>query len=212
MRKTVIFLLCVLFMAASAAFAQIDVGIMGGANFTTNVIKPDPGFEEKYRTEYGIGLFANMPVYKAFSVQFQPVYLRKGTDLGISGFDEDIRIAAQYLEFPILARYTFGSGMVRPYYFVGPSFGYLLNAEHTASFIPSAQEDTKDQVKSYEISLCFGGGVQVALKKASFFVQLTRMHGFTNADDVEAGDHSESIYGRGLSLMAGFSIPIGKKQ
>ncbi|MFO7446085.1 MAG: porin family protein [Ignavibacteriaceae bacterium] len=194
-------------------FSQVDIGVMGGIHSTTHDIMPDPGFEEKVRVESTVGIFANIPMYRSFSLQIQGMYIRKGSDLGITGFNEDIKTSAEYLEFPILARYTFGAAqdVIKPYYFIGPSVGFLLKARQTASFIPKEYEDdVEDDSKSYEISVCVGGGFQILLDKVSLYAQLKYMHGLTNVDDVEeAGDRSESIYSRGISYTLGISLPIG---
>ncbi len=211
-RQVILLTFLTILLVTVTAFAKVDLGVIGGIHNTTHIIVPDPGFEEKTRTEFGAGLFFNVPFHKCLSVQIQGMYLRKGSDLRIVGFDEDVKTVAEYLEFPVFLRYTFNFGKVRPYYFAGPSIGFLLSAKHMASFIPEEYEDAKNDSKAVELSLGVGGGIQILLDKVSLYGQIQYLHGLTNIDNVELeGDHSESIYSRGISYMIGVSIPIGKK-
>ncbi len=212
MKKVLLLITVALFSFTGKALAQVDVGVLGGINHTSFNIVPDQPFEEKSRPDFGCGLFVNVPLNESLSAQVQGMYLRKGGDLAITGFNEDVKVVSQYLEFPVLLRYTFNSGCVRPYYFAGPSIGFLLTSTQKASFIPADQEDNKADSKKVEISLCVGGGLQYVMKDMSLYAQVMYMHGLTNNDNVEnPADYSESIHSRAISYMVGMSIPLGRK-
>ena len=212
MKKVFLLITLALFSFTGKALAQVDVGLLGGINHTSFNILPEPPFEEKSRPDFGCGLFVNVPLNESLSTQVQGMYLRKGGDLAITGINEDVKVVAEYLEFPVLLRYTFNSGNVRPYYFAGPSIGFLLKSTQKASFIPANQEDNKADSKKVEFSLCVGGGLQYVLKDISLYAQIMYMHGLTNNDNVDdPADYSDSIRSRSISYMVGVSIPLGRK-
>lgn len=213
MKRLIRFLLFAMFVVtANLSYAQVDLGAMGGLHWAKNKITPAEGFSLKYRLEFGVGAFANFPLSNSFSIQTQPMYLRRGGDIAIHGFTEIISVYADYIEIPVFARYTFGSSTVRPYLFAGPSLGFLLNAKQVASFIPQSQENVKQDTKSTDFSLVGGGGLKFNVGTPSLYVQAMYLHGTKNIDnDASTGDYTETIRSRGIAVMFGVSWPLGGK-
>lgn len=74
-----------------------------------------------------------------------------------------------YLEIPVLLKFNLApDAKVHPNLFVGPALSVLLNSE--VSFI-NESFDVKDGMKSTDISIVFGGGVDV--KKITFDIRYT---------------------------------------
>lgn len=205
-----IFIFATFIIASNYAYGQIDLGVIGGLHSVKNEVSPSDGFDTKSRLEYGFGLLVNLPISNGFGIQAQPMYLRKGGDIEIDGFPENVSVSADYFELPILASYTYGSGNVKPYAIVGPSIGFLLNAKQKASFIPRDQEDIKDVTKSIDFSLVFGLGAKIKIGSPSLWVQANYFHGVANLDDDSSnGDFTETINSRGIGFMVGVTFPIG---
>jgi hypothetical protein len=123
----------------------------------------EPGLDSSLRIGYAAGGFLAIRFDGGFSIQPEVLYTQKGVKLGFSesGMTSDVKIKAEYLDVPVLARYTFGKG-VRGYVFGGPSFDFKLSAKTSVGFLGQTQEeDMSEDVEDFELALVFGGGVEL---------------------------------------------------
>lgn len=199
-------------LSAAPVQAQIDVGVIGGVHLTSNRVDPDDFFDVKSRPEFGFGGVIGIPLMDALSLKIEVLYLRKGSDIRVTGFDEDVEVVAEYIEFPIMAKYSFDAGGIHPYLIAGPTIGFLLSARQTASFIPSEAEDIKDDTESLDLGIGIGAGVDLPIGSNTLFAHVKYLYGLMNkdADDGEA-DQTESIHSQGIAIMLGFTFPLGGK-
>src|SRR5512137_1563595 len=130
MEETMKKLLAISLVAGSLAFlapqagAAVTYGLKGGVNFANlSVVSTAPDVPD-FKNETGMvqGIFVN---FKLGPVSIQPevLYSRRGAswdeyadvDVTVTG-----RILLDYLELPILVKYGFLSGPVKPFLFAGP--------------------------------------------------------------------------------------------
>ncbi|MBL3657128.1 porin family protein [Fulvivirga sediminis] len=118
----------------------IGLGIKGGANFA-NV---DVGsVDTDNKTGYHFGAFLDLGLNDNISIQPEVLYSAQGAD----DFDLD------YLTIPVLLKLKFLKVLN---VHAGPQFGILTNAEDDG-------EDVKDRLKSADVSLALGAGVDLPL-------------------------------------------------
>ncbi|KAA3660814.1 MAG: PorT family protein, partial [Calditrichaeota bacterium] len=116
-----------------------------------------------------------------------------------------------YIEVPVLLKFLFGQNDVKPYAMVGPSIGYLLSSkmEYDLGIFGSGEEDIKDETKSIDFGVGFGGGVTMPMGKNSIFVEARYAIGFVNLND-DPEDTETEIKTNGFQVFVGMTFPIGK--
>ncbi|MCW5520453.1 PorT family protein [Aureitalea sp. L0-47] len=202
----VMFILCMTFTAQ----AQIELGVIGGFNGTSVDFDPGNKLNTNTRLDFGGGAVANFPIEGTFSIHAQAMYLRKGTNYRKEGVPGEIEAVIGAIEVPVFARFTFDAGNVHPYIMAGPSVAFNMSADQTADFIASADEDISDDLKSIDVS--WGAGLGLAFPVGDggtkIFLQGTFLQGVTDLKEDDS-DFDDSIYTRGVQLMAGVTFPLG---
>jgi hypothetical protein len=179
--KLALFILTILSLQTSGN-AQIRVGLFGGRhNANMNVSHPDSiplDFTAVHAGGYGglIEFGANETV----GLRLAPMYLQKGTKQtfrhSVLG-DISSRLRFSYFEIPVLIRLAFLRKNFSPYVLAGPSVGYLLQAKQeydkSAPLPPTfpRERNIKDQSKSWDWSMRYGGGLNFRFGAAAFFMQ-----------------------------------------
>lgn len=182
--------------------AEVDLGVMLGANFANVNLESSENIEADNSTALAIGLFTNFQANDFLSLQITPMYIQKGsrgTNLEFSEFTAD------YFEIPILARGNFDLGIIKPYVLFGPSVGFQLN-----STVTSNGQVYSDRLSSTDFSLQFGGGLELELTGLSLFGQFTYSYGMSDLNSDGNIEFIDKMYTRGIALFVGISVPLGK--
>ena len=140
-----IFLLFVMAGSFAAAQAQINIGVKGGLN-VANVGGSDVE-DNKAKLGFHLGGLVNVPVTEKFSVQPELVFSAQGVK-----FDGDAKVNMNYLNIPILAKYTTQSGFFAE---TGPQLGFLLSAKNK---VDGESTNVKDYFKKTDFSWALGIG------------------------------------------------------
>lgn len=127
-------------MTAQTSFAQVQIGVRGGANVGF-ASKPDflgsltPDFHPSVGPTGA--LFLDIPLSDRVSFRPEIAYVQKGVsikegiDLNLGGFSlplgATIAYQSQHLEIPLLFKINLTEGAVQPYLIVGPSVSYALD-------------------------------------------------------------------------------------
>ena len=190
--------------------AEVDLGVIGGINASSLKIEPVDEFEIEGRTGFGIGLFMNFQTNEFLSLQITPMYLQKGGNAKLDiNFLDYTEFRADYLEIPILARFNFDAGTIKPCLLAGPSLGFQMNSTYLDA--DGNKEDISDETKGLDLSAVFGGGLEIELDGLSLFGQLTYSYGLSDIDDSDGLlDFTDEIYTRGVGVFVGISVPMGK--
>jgi hypothetical protein len=142
-----IFLLIVMAGSFAVAKAQISYGAKAGLN-VANVGGEDVE-GNKAKAGFYLGGFIGVPVAESFSIQPELVFSLQGVK-----FDGDSKVNMSYLNIPILARYTTGSGFFAE---TGPQLGFLLSAKAKED---GESSNVKDYFKKTDFSWALGVGYQ----------------------------------------------------
>jgi Outer membrane protein beta-barrel domain len=201
-RALVVTVCFIALLTPGAAAQSVGGGVKGGVTFgdVPNFLDEigEPGASTSLRVGYAVGGFVAIRFDGGFSLQPEVLYTQKGVRIDVSegGFTADLRYKADYVDIPVLARYTFGKG-VRGYVFGGPSFDISMSAKMSVGvFGESDEEDISDEVESFEIALVFGGGIELG----PILVEARWSEGLTN---VAANDTGTSLKTRTILLLGG---------
>ena len=215
------------------------VGIRSGVNVVSESMDPNPIFQTlSGQTNILFGAELDYNLTSTFSLCLQPTYQQKGyhnvfalpSSLlnaatgggGTTGgqqfnFSVTTDLNAHYLEVPLVLRVSFPSGGWRPYFFAGPSFGFLLSAKGVSNtsfsisgipfpFSIDSTGDEKQQLTSTDISMCFGSGVAFQIPFGpTLYAEASYAFGLSNVwNNSHTGMLSNPLGGLGnLGALAG---------
>lgn len=166
------------------AQSPVDFGIRGGVNFANYSDTPD---DPDSRTGIMIGGYLNIGIPMApFSIQPEVTYNQKGAESGGSTIEVD------YLEVPVLAKFSFMPGPASPHIYAGPYVGIVLNSEvNGVDFSDNTETD-------------FGGiiGAGVDINAGVVNLDLGGRYGFGFVDAFDGGQGKNSVF----SIVAGISF------
>jgi hypothetical protein len=196
---------CIALLPVGAAGQQVGGGVKGGLS-----LGDIPRFADELDVSEGtsslligwaVGGFLAIRFEGGFSLQPEVLYAQKGVKLEVreSGAAMNVKYKGDYLDIPVLARYTFGKG-VRGYVFAGPSFDFKLNAKMTIDALgQSDDEDLSDEVEPFEFALVFGGGVELG----PVLLEARWSEGLTNIAKSDAGESAGDVKTRTYLLLFG---------
>lgn len=199
-------LLFFLFSAApaEAQFKDLRISVHGGLTGYHLVSHVD-GLRNTSSIRYGyaVGAAINIPYNFALSVQPEIMLSRKGGQDRNPDPDAEVKrgeVSLTYFEVPVLLRLNiFIPGNVRPFIYVGPSFGFLLDAK---GFTDGVEEDASDFYRDRAASLIIGTGAEYEFLN----IQFRYGFGITDIfDGIPANSNVVSFrqYTSGFSLMLG---------
>ncbi len=160
-------LLVVFFAMTMAAFASPDgkeTGIDGyGPMLGVSLARiHEKDFDNGLKMGLGLGGFLNYKLTPKFSVMGQVLFVQKGyrhTDTNAYGTYKS-SLTLNYLEIPILAKYTFGADTFRYHAFAGPDFGIKMGGKYSYEYDGMSGDDTDmSHFKGMDLGLKFGGGL-----------------------------------------------------
>lgn len=164
--KKLFSLICVLIFTAtlglSEVAAQPSFGLRGGLNFANlnNVDGTDS------RTGFMAGAYVNIGVpMSPISIQPELLYTQKGSEASGTILGEQITATTKldYVEVPVLAKFSFAPGPVTPHVYFGPYFAINVKAEAEAEGGgQSATQDIKDSVKDTDFGVVVGAEVDIS--------------------------------------------------
>lgn len=214
--------------AVQVSFAQVEVGVRGGANWGF-ASKPDflgsltPTF---YPSAGPTGaIFLSVPLSNRVSFRPELAYVQKGfaikegLDLNLGGFSVPIgaRIAyqSQNLEIPLLIKVDLTEGPVQPYLILGPAVSYALNGRvrtrATALFTTTQPMDIDvnygGMLTRWDVGAVGGLGLSMDAGVGKFFIEGRYTQGFTR--QVQVPVINVNARNRGVAVSLGYSFPIG---
>jgi len=197
-RLTVVMVLVL--MSGTVFAGGLTFGFKGGINLA-NVTGDDVENNET-KLCFGGGAFLNIPAIGLLSVQPELLFMMKGMEFTSGSFD-DAGVRMSYIDIPILAKVSIPvPGAFSPNVFVGPSVGFNTSAE---AYIGSDDEDIKDQIKSTDFGLVFGGGFDYNLLVGQLTLDARYVLGLTSIDDTNDAD---DVKNTGIVIMAGYGFSL----
>lgn len=186
MKKYFTFLL-IIFAFTSFSMAQMQIGPKAGLNIA-NVGGDDAdelvgqGLDSK--TGFAGGLFFMYQFNKFFAIQPEAYYSMKGATYKEGG--GELTLTLDYFEVPLLLKLIIpveGSN-IRPAIFAGPAIGFNTTAKLKVEVgDESGEVDIKDETKSTDFSLVFGGGIGFMVGKNELGADVRYILGLSTWDD-----------------------------
>jgi hypothetical protein len=205
-------LILVLFVVPSAGRAQdgpVSLGVIAGANVA------DQAGQDVFTPHDRIGFIGGVSgafrLASRWSIQLDGLYVQKGgrenndNDPG----DLDDELSLEYLEFPLLLKFSFTEGGTRPELFVGPSFAFELSCSYDA--FPDGSSDPVDcseaglQIRSLDVGVAFGADVEIPLGSGQLVIDGRGVVGLSSFDDSDA---NLDFRNRILALMVGYRFAL----
>jgi len=210
-------LLVVLSLACLAPRAgAATIGLKGGLNFANMAVKSPETDIPDFKNLTGLtgGMFVS---FKLGPVAIQPEILYSRRGLSYHEYDDETvnvtgRFEVDYVEVPVLIKYGFLSGPVKPFVYAGPSFAYLLKAwqGYDVNNLTGDEPDYEyryvmdENIKKTELAGVFGAGVDIRLPKVVLSLEGRYHLGLSNV--FEPGEDAPDI----TSLKhKGFSVLVG---
>lgn len=219
--KKLLLTLIVGFTCLPVAFAQVTLLPKVGFN-VANVrfddgdfrrILPPMSINTRARAGFVMGLGANLPIDKLWSVQTELLYISKGfaaDDRNIEG-----QYSLNYLEIPLLIKATFGNRELSFYGNGGLSLGYLLGGRVKGGW--NDDDDYNEKIdfednslvlnevdaNRIDIGLNLGGGISFEAGGFPMFVDLRY-----NAGLVDYDQEAEPSKNRSFALTFGTKLPL----
>jgi len=158
------------------------------------------------------GASAAVRIASRWSVQLDALYVQKGgrennDNDPADGYDDQLFL--EYLEVPLLLKFSLTEGGARPQLFVGPSFAFELSCSYDA--FPGGESSPVDcpdaglATRSVDVGAAFGFDVEIPLGSGSFVIDGRGVVGLGSFDDSEAGlDYRNRI----LALLVGYRFSL----
>jgi hypothetical protein len=195
MRKFGFILLCIFVLAFAAGVqAQTGFGLKGGMTIAKltgdNTENPDS------RTGFMIGGYAAIPIGEGMAFQPEVYYAQKGAKFDAD--DSEVTVKFDYIDIPLLFKYTVAGQGAQPYFLIGPSVGINTKAEQEAD---GQTEDLSDNTKSSDFGLVFGIGVELQ----QFLIEARYSLGLSDINDFP--DDPDSIKNSVIAFQVGYAFP-----
>lgn len=212
---------------SQTSFAQVQVGIRGGANWGF-ASKPEylgsltPDFHSTAGPTGAI--FLDIPLSDHVSFRPEFAYVQKGVaikqklDLNLGGFNlplgATVAYQSQNLEIPLLFKFNLSEGALQPYLIAGPSVSYALDGRirTRASALFTTQPFDVDvnyggMLSRWDVGAVGGLGLAMDAGAGKFFIEGRYTHGFTR--QIQVPVVNVNVRNRGVAFSLGYSFPIG---
>ncbi|CAG5067862.1 hypothetical protein DYBT9623_00589 [Dyadobacter sp. CECT 9623] len=205
----------------ASKFRRFSAGIYAGPQlygkvFSHNKLAKISGITAGIDLSYA---FSNQP--EGFSLHFQPGYntFRHFTSEG-ANTQIYIETTSKWgaIHLPLLARYTFGSGGIRPFAEAGPMLRLrtALKTRHAGTGCGVAgcsgiviNEDLQQQVSKDLVGMTAGAGVEVDLWKVTIPISVRIQEGFGTSESqvvLYDGPYIEKLKTRTIQVTAGINF------
>jgi len=198
----------------------VTIGIKGGMNFANVSVVSAAIDLPNFKNQTGIvqGIFVNFNLGPV-SIQPELLYSRRGSsweeyadaDVTVTG-----RVLLDYVEVPILVKYSFLSGPAKPFLYAGASFSSLLEAwnRFDVEFVAETEPDVaqltemEDSFKKTELAGVLGAGIDIKVPKVTVSLEGRYHLGLTNlATAVFTADTQiTSLKHKGFSVLVGIGF------
>ena len=184
----------------SARAQGLEKGVRGGINLSTTNTTGEGEMAPDWLLRGVVGGFVTWQAVSWMELQPEVFYSMKGAKVEESGLTA--KLLLDYIDVPILARFSRGAPNARSWYVVaGPSFAYLLRARTRADFGSATEEiDVIEDVERFDLGIVAGGGLELG----RIVIDGRYIHGSTDIDKDTSDD--VKVTNRTVSLTVGFKF------
>lgn len=243
MKKTIGILTIILAgIMPNFAVGQVSVGLRGGVNSANMKEKSnDPDYDYTDLKSVTGANFALLVNYRfgdtPLSIQLEPGYSQRGTQIELDETStsdgiiyrrktED-KIKANYIELPVLLRFSPQIGPLEGIFSLGPEFRFLSEPMRIKSSSSRYEDGVLTENKSTEENMDWGDGfrktnfgivagigIALPLDKIKFFVEGRYHYGFPFYNNTSYGSgtspsYYEKLSNRGVGLSLGILYQLG---
>jgi Outer membrane protein beta-barrel domain len=195
------------------------IGVRGGVNLANEQ------WEGRYpNSSISPGILAGAQIdywfNRTIAASIQILFDQKG-DQAIASADGppgyNATWTGNYIELPLFVKVNTGEGALHPYFFVGPSIGFLISNLENGSFDGYYGESSgnnsiniTDSTNKIDLSIVVGGGVSFTFESGiQFIVDVAYAVGLLNSDNY-SNDRANGIavYSRDIRVSAGMLFPL----
>jgi hypothetical protein len=208
----------------SGMYAQVSVGVKIGANLADTRVNGSISNltpEQTTYTGFTAGIVGEIPVKDALSFRPEINYIQKGFtvaktfDVQLLGIDMPLgakaRTRVNYIEVPLLLKYSLGNEIAKVYAIAGPSVAYATSASlrpvATLIFdfnLPQVNINLNDDIyQRWELSANVGAGGEVKTGNGKLFADARYNLGLTNMLNNPIVDLK--IRNQGFNISAGYA-------
>jgi len=175
-------------------------GLRVGGTFMTFGGEDAPSNLDR-RTGWLVGGFVVFDVAGPLALQPELNYVQKGAE----DADGSTTTKLNYIELPILLKVqTPSAGPVSPSLMLGPTAALNIKAEQETG---SSTTDISDDIRTGELGLAFGVGLDAALGVGTLLVDVRYGIGVTSLDDDDdVGETDVSFRNQGFMVTAGYAF------
>ena len=180
----------------------------------SNLSTSSSGFNVSYSSNTGFtgGLGLGINFNEHLSLQPEILYTQKGARLKYSFYpaDVDLKIFLNYLEIPVLFKYSYG-----PVYFnLGPCIDFKVGTGLQNKSSKNVNVTWNDSnLNSTDFGFAFGGGFAFPVGIGKIMIDGRYVLGLSNIvsnSDSEASNASVSTKNKSIQFTFGYAIPLGK--
>lgn len=215
-------------LVAAAATPAFTLGLSAGfkagycnANLSGEIVELGSDFTS--RNGFSGGVFLDMQLSDMISVQVEAIYMQRGAwmkgmpfiiDFGTEIIEgtADAELRLWYFDFPVLAKFTFRrDSFLSPFVYTGPVLSYSqrsiveITIDIPGFWMWGERDDVSDQIKDWEFSALFGGGLNLDFGSFLVFFEGRYSLGLMNLNDT---DDETDIKNRAIAVLMGISIPF----
>ncbi|MFN8176391.1 MAG: outer membrane beta-barrel protein [bacterium] len=156
-------------------------GVKGGMNLSNLSVDPQDLADTGSLKSYAAGGWCGIPLTPRWTLLTEALYSVKGDAESSGGYTASTHVT--YLDVPVLAKMAFRrDATARPSLFLGPLMAFNLAAHSTLTGNGTNVDlDVKDQVRSLDLGVVVGGGVDFPVGGRTYGVELRYSKGLSNA-------------------------------
>jgi len=177
---------CSLCVPSPAHARKFTIGPRVGM-IVANITETPPQWDDKkeYRVGFTGGVFLDYRITETVSIQPEILYTSKGVMANLYDglFTLDVDVAFDYIELPVVLKYTFRPGeRLRPSIYAGPTFAYCLSSEaEFTAWIFTATVDFSGFSHTTDFGVVAGAGLSYPLGPGAITFDARFQRMFTNA-------------------------------
>lgn len=201
MKKILVITVLLLVLASSHLVHAVEFGVKCGWN-TSSMTGLKAIWEKTNRQGMSIGAFASFSLSGSLEVQPEIYYTQKGVkaDVGEWGVPYIYTYKMDYLEVPVLLKWSLTDGSLSPYLIAGPYLGFKGSFKLKVEGEGAVEEGSVGYFKDSDFGVAVGAGLALKQGHGAFLLEVRYTLGLSKINDF--GDSKN----RTLGVLLGYQF------